>query len=120
ENLSQTITLNDSMVFLDQDNRFISASHGVRLLPGTYVKEAEDADYTYYRAPSSIEYRIFSNGSANSRFFPGGIYYSKARIVFVPAGTYATIDGTHKQLMWRLGNEFMRLRGSKWTCSGCD
>ncbi len=107
---NRTLVIREAMIYSD-----FAKTHAVRFTPATYVLEAEDDDYVYYRAPDQIEYRVFKNGAVvDGRFMPGGIYFNKALISLVPAGAYLTVDGTHKMLMWKLGVEFMRLEGDKW------
>jgi len=109
---ARTLIVNEAMIFTD-----FGKTSAVRFTPGTYVMEAEDDDYVYYRAPDQIEYRVFRNGRPDGRFMPGGIYFNKALISLVPAGAYLTVDGTHKTLTWKLGAEFIRLEGDKWVRS---
>ncbi|MBS0280557.1 MAG: hypothetical protein JSR25_05300, partial [Proteobacteria bacterium] len=74
------------------------------------------ADYLYYRAPERFEWRLFENDQVKKAGFEqGGIYVSKAFIALVPAGVYMSSDETKKTLIWKLGSDFMRLEGSKWT-----
>jgi hypothetical protein len=111
---SKTLTLNEAMVFFDQGG-FLSPNRGLRLREGTYILEAEDDDYLYYKAPQQIEYRVFRDGKVvDGRFLPGGIYLSKSLSILNPAGAYLAVDDTHKTLMWKLGTEFLHFEGSKW------
>jgi hypothetical protein len=110
-----TLTLNEPEVWLDAD-LVRPATKGLRFPSGEYDLEAEDADYFYYRAPERIEARFFQDGRVtNQKFIPGGIYVSKAFIALVPAGVYQSGDDTHKTLIWKLGSDFMRSEGTKWT-----
>jgi hypothetical protein len=117
-NPERKIVLNEPMVFLDQ-GPYIAPSRGIRLMSGSYSLEAEDSDYLYYLSATPIEYRVFNNGVVtDTRFMPGGIYFSKSSISLVPAGAYLTVDDTHKILTWKLGLEFIKYQGSKWTRVG--
>lgn len=110
-----TLTLNEPEVWLDGDI-VRPATKGIRLPSGEYVLEAEDADYLYYRAPERFEYRIFQDGQVkDARFLQGGIYMSKAFIALAPAGAYLSSDDTKKTLIWKLGADFLRSEGTKWT-----
>lgn len=107
------LVLDESMVWLDQ--AVMAPTRGIRFPAGNYILEAEDGDYRYYRAPTSIEYRVFKDGKVTGdREMPGGIYISKAAITLVPAGGYLSVDDTHKMLTWKLGLDFMHLENQKW------
>lgn len=111
-----TLTFNEPEVWLDGDGLVRSTTRGIRLPAGDYQLEAEDADYLYYRASERFEMRVFQDGQVkDSRFMTGGIYVSKALIALVPAGVYFSSDEKNKTLVWKLGSDFMRSEGSKWT-----
>ena len=40
----------------------VQRSAGVMVPKGDYVLEAEDDDYFYFKAPTQIEFRIFTDG----------------------------------------------------------
>ncbi len=113
---SKTLTVKGGMVFYDG----LAASHGIRFPPGTYVLEAEDASYWYLRAPAPLEIRTFQSGHVtDSHTAPGGIMMGKSRVntVILPAAGYVDGDGGSKLLVWKLGGEFVKLRGQEWSQS---
>lgn len=110
-----TLTFNEPEVWLDSDG-VRPATKGIRLPSGTHELEAEDTDYLYYRAPERFEWRLLENDQVKKAGFEqGGIYVSKSLIALVPAGIYMSLDEKKKTLIWKLGSDFMRLGGSKWT-----
>ncbi len=110
-NQTMTVTFKEPMVWSDQ-----GPTRGIRFPAGTYLLEAEDSQYRYFRAPGPLEYRIFQNGATtDDRFMPGGFFLSKAAIDMVPAGAYLSTDDSRKTLTWKLGGDFLRMEGSRWT-----
>jgi len=88
---------------------------GVRFPGGVYVLEAEDADYWYFRAPAPIEFRILRGGQpVDGRDIPGGIMLSKSFSMVPAAGYVESVDDAHRTMAWRLGGEFMRVKGRSW------
>ncbi|WP_428240172.1 hypothetical protein [Gynuella sp.] len=56
QDTNKNVTLIDSMVWYD-----FNRSHGILFPEGEYVLEAEDDDYYYFTAPSSLEFRTFQD-----------------------------------------------------------
>jgi hypothetical protein len=108
----KTVTVPEGMVFYDTS----PASRGIRFPEGTYVLEAEDADYFYFRSTRPLEFHIFKDGQqTDARNIPGGIMMAK-HFSLIPAAAY--IDGdkaTERMAVWKLGDEFLRVRGRYWT-----
>ena len=108
---AKTITVSEGMVWYDGR----AATRGLRFPPGTYVIEAEDDDYWYFRSATALEFRVFKGDSvADSRDIPGGIMIGKTSIQMVPAGAYIDGEGSVKIMVWKLGKEFLRLEGRNW------
>jgi hypothetical protein len=108
----KTITVPEGMVWYDAAR----ATRGLRFPPGTYALEAEDDEYWYFRAPSPLEFRVFSGREVkDGRFIPGGIMLGKRTIKLVPAAGY--IDGERKDektMVWKLGRDFQRREKKDW------
>ena len=92
----------------------------VSIPEGSYVLEAEDSVYFYFRSPNPLEYRIYhTEGYADARFQLGGIALarqSKWDDAPYPACTYT--DGKkqdQKRLTCPLSVPyFMKSRGTDW------
>jgi hypothetical protein len=116
---ARTLTVKAGMVFYSNFSR----THGVRFPPGTYVLEAEDNDYWYFRAPAPLEFRDFQNGAVTSaKDMPGGIMIprtlGKSLQALVAGAGYADGENsTTRNMVWKLGGEFRRLEGTEWTKS---
>lgn len=107
------VVFKESMVWYD---RPFGATRGIMFPEGVYKLEAEDSEYYYFAAPKAIEYRVFSNGKAvDGRFIPGGLCLGKAFLKMIPAAAYMTMDDKNKVMTWKLGGDFIRMEGSKWT-----
>lgn len=80
---------------------------------GTYFLEAEDANFLYFKAPISPEYREYYDGKiTNSGLKTGGLCLAKSGF-----SAYAYVLGDtpeEKILVWNLGNRFLKLEGSIW------
>jgi hypothetical protein len=114
---TRAVLFKESMVWYDQGP---APTRGVKLPEGAYVLEAEDTDYRYFHAPSQIEYRRFQNGNVtDARFFDGGLALSKSSLGLNAASVYQSGDASNKALVkiliWKLGGDFLKMEGSKWT-----
>lgn len=110
---SKSVTIVNGMVWYSLDR-----AKGMRFPPGTYVLEAEDADYRYFRSPAPLEFREFSGGRvADAQSKAGGIMIAKAAISMVPAAGYVQGDGSTKVMVWKLGGDFLEMRGREWNKS---
>jgi hypothetical protein len=108
---SKTVTVPEGMVWYSTASR----SSGLRFPPGTYALEAEDDDYWYFRAPSPLEFRSFVNGKPGEEYTkPGGLMLSKRSIRLVPGAGYVDADGSSKNMVWKLGGDFLALEGRQW------
>lgn len=111
---SKTITVIDGMVFYDS----LARNKAIRFPPGTYVLEAEDDSYWYFRAPAPLEFRVFrSRRLTDGRDIPGGLMLGKSIVRLVPAGGYIDSERADKLLVRKLGGEFISLQGKYWTKS---
>ena len=90
----------------------------VRLRPGVYTLEAEDALYWYLRSPTPIEVTLKEEMMPNRRFsrysLPGGIMLSK-RFNAVPGAAYFDEPAAGKRMILEFGPDFRSLEGSYWT-----
>lgn len=112
---AQTIVVPEGMVFLDAQ----PANRGIRFPAGTYVLEAEDADYLYFRSAAPLEIRVFADGQmVDGRNIEGGLMLGKGLIRMVPAGAYIDGDEGEKILVWKLGKAFVREEGESWWRAG--
>lgn len=108
---TKTVTVIGGMVWYDGN----PALHGIRFPPGLYVLEAEDADYLYFRSPKPLELRIFKDGKmVDGRDIPGGIMLTKHLLSLVPGAGYIDDTGTNKIMLWKLGANFLQLKGTNW------
>lgn len=105
------VVFNQPMVWYDG----VRALRGILFSEGIYSLEAEDDEYYYFKAPKELEYRIFENGqTTEARFMPGGLYLSKNALNMIPAGAYLSVGEERKTLTWKLGSDFLRMRGHEW------
>ncbi|GIV04260.1 MAG: hypothetical protein KatS3mg077_2124 [Candidatus Binatia bacterium] len=110
---SRTVTFLEPMVFLNAPQ--YRATKGVRLPNGTYVLEAENEDFLYFRSPAPVEMRVLEKGvPVDGRDFDGGLALSKVFVAQVPAAVYVTIDQHRKMHVMKMGSEFLRLEGRVW------
>jgi hypothetical protein len=108
---ARTVTVPEGMVWYDDS----PPTHGIRFPPGIYVLEAEDADYWFLRSPSPLEFRIFKDGKAvDGHSIPGGLMVSKHPSSLLPGAGYIDDSSSKKMMIWKLGAEFIRLRGRYW------
>jgi hypothetical protein len=110
---SKSVAIVNGMIWYNLDR-----TKGIRFPPGTYVLEAEDADYWYFKSPAPLEFREFSGGSVtDSHSEAGGIMIAKATMSVVPAGGYVQSDGSSTVMVWKLGRDFLGMEGREWTRS---
>jgi hypothetical protein len=108
---SKNVTVPEGMVWYAGPSR----SAGIRLPPGLYSLEAEDADYWYFRSSAPLEFRSFENGRPTEEHSnPGGLMLGKQSLRMVPASAYIEGDGTSKIMVWRLGGDFLSMEGKQW------
>lgn len=108
---SKTVTVSEGMVWYATPSR----SSGLRFPPGTYALEAEDDDYWYFRSPSPLEFRSFSNGRPNEEHTQlGGLMLGKRSLRRIPAAGYVDADDSSKTMVWKLGGDFLTLEGRQW------
>lgn len=108
---SKSVTISDGMVWYAG----LARSSGLRFPPGTYVLEAEDDDYWYFRSPLPLEFRTFQNGKpTDENTKRGGLMLGKQSIRLVPAGGYVDGDGSVKTMVWKLGGDFLAMEGRQW------
>lgn len=97
----------------------ISARRCLRLPPGNYRFEGEDAVWRYFRAPEGLEFRILDKPDGDrQRFILGGIALRKGADIMLPAEIYIDSDSRRvedKVLIFKLGHDFIDLQGSLWT-----
>ena len=108
----KTVTVPEGMVWYDAAR----ATRGLRFPSGTYVLEAEDDEYWYFRSPAPLEFRVFSGREVkDARSIPGGVMLGKKTLKITPAAGY--IDGdrrAEKMMIWKLGRDFLRREGKDW------
>jgi len=110
---SKSITIVNGMVWYNLDR-----TKGIRFPPGTYSLEAEDADYWYFRSSAPLEFRDFSGGRVtDAQSKAGGIMIAKAGMNMVPAGGYVPGDGSTMVMVWKLGGDFLGMKGREWNKS---
>lgn len=97
----------------------MSAQSCLRLPPGTYTIEGEDAEWLFFRAPERIDFRVFDGKTLkDQRFIPGGIALRKHFDIMLPAEVYidpGAQQTTDKVLIYKLGNDFMAREHNTWT-----
>jgi len=107
---AKTITVSEGMVWYDG----APPTRGLRFPPGTYVLEAEDADYWYLRSTAPLEFHVFRGGQAvDARNIPGGIMIAK-HFSMVPGAGYIEGEGSSKMMIWKLGKDFLNREGRDW------
>jgi len=110
---SKRVAIVNGMVWYNLDR-----TEGIRFPPGTYVLEAEDSDYWYFRSPAPLEFRDFSGGRVtDAQSKAGGIMIAKAALNMVPAGGYVPGDGSNMIMVWKLGGDFLGMQGREWNKS---
>jgi hypothetical protein len=111
-NENHVLTLNEPEVWYNGQPPRI----GIQFPAGTYKLEAQDGSFLYFRAPTKIEMR---RADADRRAMDGGIALRKdSAIDGVVAEAYIEDENQNpgkKTLIWRLGTDFERLRGTKWS-----
>ena len=108
---SKTLTVVQAMVFHDKSH----ATREIRFPAGTYVLEAEDADYWYMRGPVPLNLRDFKKGVlTESHNIRGGISIGKYTTRSVPAAGYIDGQESSRILIWKLGKEFLSREGKDW------
>jgi len=108
---TKTVTVVGGMVWYDGD----PALHGIRFPPGVYLLEAEDADFLYFRSPKPLEFRVFKDSKmVDGREIPGGLMLSKHFMSMVPGAGYIDETGSSKMMLWKLGANFLQLKGKNW------
>jgi len=111
---SRNVSVIGGMVWYDTD----PATHGIRYPAGVYVLEAEDADYLYFRSPAPLELRVFKSGKMiDGREIPGGLMLSKHTLSLIPGAGYIDDTDSKKLMIWKLGGNFLRLKGKSWKAS---
>ena len=106
----KTIIVPEGMVWYDS----VLRSRGLRFPPGTYVLEAEDSDYWYFRSGAPLELRIFQGDKiVDGKDLPGGIMLAK-HFSMVPGAGYIDGEGKTKVMIWKLGASFLNLEGRSW------
>lgn len=108
---SKTLVVTDGMVWYATASR----SSGLRFPPGTYVLEAEDDDYWYFRSSLPLEFRSFADGrptEEHTRF--GGLMLGKRLIRLIPAAGYVDDDDASKTMVFKLGGDFLAMEGRQW------
>jgi len=90
-------------------------TRGLRFPAGTYVLEAEDSDYLYFRSPAPLEMRVFKDGKViDGHDIPGCLMLSKRLISRIPAAGYIDDGGSSKMMVWKLGRDFLHREGKDW------
>lgn len=111
---SRVLSIKEPMVWYDTNPPKV----GILFPAGDYPLVAEDSEYLFYSAPKDIEMRTFSNGNlTEKRASPGGMFIAKSSFSTEPAGAYVDEGGNSFLRIWRLGREFLDMRGSKWELS---
>jgi len=105
----RTITVGRGLSF---DSR-AGGTRSIAFPPGTYVLEAEDAAYWYFRAPAPLQFSELSTENWMPRAQLGGLMVAKSANPF-PGGGYIDGSSSTKILVWKLGAEFTALEGRAW------
>ena len=108
-NASQTVTLNEPMVWYDNP----VPQKGLLLPAGTYTLHYEDSEFLYFKAPSEIEYRILKPTPKNW-FNKGGIALPKSGNV---VQVYSETGPGSILFTWRLDRVFNQMENRKWSKS---
>ena len=111
------IIVNQPLVY---GNQQAVLTKGIGLPVGVYLLEAEDNQYWYFRSAKPLEYRTYQKHKVTEDAYkPGGVYLSKTGFGHsepVVAGAYlAALDPSRKMLIWPLGQDFLKGKGSRWT-----
>ncbi|MDR0901433.1 MAG: hypothetical protein LBM92_01530 [Opitutaceae bacterium] len=107
---TKTVSVPKGMIWHDQT----PPTRGLRFPPGTYVLEAEDADYWYLRSAAPLEFRVFEGRQmTEGRNVSGGIMIAK-HFSTVPGAAYTDGEGSTKVMVWKLGKDFLNREGSVW------
>ena len=107
---TKTVTVPEGMAWYDGPRK----TQGLRFPAGRYPLEAEDADYWYFRSPSPLELRTFgAAGAAGTRHIAGGLMVAKG-FSTVPGAAYEEGQGSTKVMVWKLGQDFLKLKGRYW------
>lgn len=110
---TKTVSLEEPMVWMNAPAH--RATKGVRLPQGVYALEAEDEEYWYFRAPGSIEMRVYRHGqSPEGPDVPGGIALAKSSWLTSAAVYVRLADEETRMLVMKLGFEFLQMRGKQW------
>jgi len=108
---SKTVNVFEGMVWYNSRR----PTHGLKMPPGTYILEAEDENYLYFRSTVPLEMRLFKNGKAvDDRKLPGGIMLNKKWLSRIPAACYIDETESSKLMIWKLGKSFMRREDKDW------
>jgi hypothetical protein len=111
---SKTLTVIHDMVWNDKSH----AAHEITFPAGTYLLEAEDADYWYMRGPAPLGYKEFKKGApTENRNLRGGIALGKYTTRSVPAAGYIDGQESTRIIIWKLGKDFLGREGRDWTKS---
>jgi hypothetical protein len=90
----------------------------LRLPPGVYKLEGEDADFRYFRAPEPMDFRFLDKPENDrQRFIPGGVALRKSFDLLLPAEVYIDSDKQppeEKVLIFKLGHNFADMEGHAW------
>ncbi len=112
---SQTLTFKTGMVWCYD----LSARRCLRLPPGVYTIEGEDAVWRYFRAPEPFDFRFLDKPENDrQRFIAGGVALRKGYDIMLPAEVYIDSDNhiaAEKVLIFKLGNDFIEMEGGRWT-----
>jgi hypothetical protein len=92
---------------------------GIWFTPGTYVLEAEDAEFWFFRSPKPIKTGVVGDrGELSARRVPGGIMISKRfPSAYIAGGGYIEDRAGTKVMVWELTNDFRSMEGMFWTKS---
>jgi hypothetical protein len=91
------------------------ATHAVLLPAGVYTLEAENEEFSYFKAPSPLSMGTFEAGSRTGGYdFDGGVAFAKSRLAQIPAEAYVSRSQTDKIHVMRLGYDFYQLQGKVW------
>ncbi|MBS0658629.1 MAG: hypothetical protein JSR82_10345 [Verrucomicrobia bacterium] len=108
-NVGRTLTVGRALSF---DSR-AGGTRTIAFPPGTYVLEAEDASYWYFRAPAPLQFSELSTENWMPRAQLGGLMIAKGPNPF-PGGGYIDGSSSSKILVWKLGPELSALEGRAW------
>jgi len=93
-----------------------SPTAGILIPKGIYRIESEDSEYRYFRAPGMIGYRSLRDGKVTSDYsLAGGLFLSKHASAALPAGVYSAANEQTNVLIWKLGRDFMKTEGERWS-----